>query len=365
MTAAPRGLATDVGRVPSAGPELDDAGRRRVAELLAGPVVSLHDHPIRLPDPLTTDSWREHSTGNRDTLGVEGLRRSGLDVVFASALADPSVDRLLEWSARLAPRTAEGVAVVDGWAAAQSFPGTAVLLALEDLDCVGRDLGVIDRLAEAGFRSAGLAYNGGNPLGGGLGQAVDPGLSALGRDAVRLLEERRVVVDLAHAGDRTTIAAAAVATRPVVVSHAGARALWPSPRMKPDDVLRAVADTGGLIGVEAAPGSTRVAGRPGHDLDAVMAHVEHVAGLVGVAHVALGPDTFFGDHAGLYAAAGWRPAPVPGHEDLPLPATVTGMENPGEAPAQAAAWLVAAGWSDADATAVLGGNALRVLEELL
>jgi membrane dipeptidase len=359
------GLAADVGRVPAVGPALDVAGRRRVAELLAGPVVSLHDHPIRLPDPLDAGSWQAHSAANRDTLGVAGLRGSGLDVVFASALADPSVDRLLQWAARLGPRAAEGTAVCDDWTVARTFPGTAVLLALEDLDCVGEDLGVLDRLADAGFRSAGLAYNNGNTLGGGLGQAVDPGLSALGRDAVRLLEERRVVVDLAHAGDRTTIDAAAAATRPVVVSHAGARALWPSPRMKPDDVLRAVADTGGLIGVEAAPGSTRVTDRPGHDLDAVMAHVEHIAGVVGVAHVALGPDTFFGDHAGLYGAAGWRPTPVPGHEDLPLPATVTGMENPGEAPAHAAAWLVAAGWSDADATAVLGGNALRVLEELL
>lgn len=135
--------------------------------------------------------------------------------------------------------------------------------------------------------------------------------------------------------------------------------------MKPDDVLRAVAATSGVIGVEAAPGSTRVEGRPEHDLDAVMAHVEYIAELVGVDHVGLGPDTFFGDHAGLYAAAGWAPQPVPGHEGVPLPDHVAGMENPAEAPRNAAGWLVRRGWADADIAKILGGNAERVLGTVL
>ena len=135
--------------------------------------------------------------------------------------------------------------------------------------------------------------------------------------------------------------------------------------MKPDDVLRAVAATGGVIGVEAAPGSTRVDGRPEHDLDAVMTHVEYIAGLVGIDHVGLGPDTFFGDHAGLYAAAGWTPQPVPGHEGIPLPDHVAGMENPAEAPRNAAGWLVRHGWTDGDIAKVLGGNAERVLDAVV
>lgn len=343
-------LAADVDRLPAYPLDLDEVQRARVSRLLEGTVVSLHDHPVRLPDPLSAESWAAHDATGVDHLGTEGLRRSGLDVVLASALAIPDLRRLVAWAGALRGQL--------------DATSTTVILALEDLGSVGGDVGGIDVLYDAGFRSAGIAYNDGNPLGGGLGQPHDGGLTRAGRDAVALMERRGMLVDLAHVGDTTSLQVTEVATRPVVISHAGARALWPSPRMKPDDVLRAVAATGGVVGIEAAPGSTRVDGREAHDLDAVMAHVEYVAELVGVDHVGLGPDTFFGDHAGLYAAAGWRPTPVPGKGDVPLPDHVAGMENPGEAPYNAAAWLVSRGWTDADIAKVLGDNAARVLAEV-
>ncbi|HEY3682687.1 MAG TPA: membrane dipeptidase [Streptosporangiaceae bacterium] len=358
-------LATDVGRLPDHPLGLDDAGRARVDRLLGGTVVSLHDHPVRLPDPLDARSWAAHAATGTDVLGEAGLRSSRLSAVLASALASDDLGGLTGWARALRGQLAASADLREALAWADvAGPRTAVFLALEDLGAVGADLNGIDALYGAGFRAAGLTYNAGNPLGGGLGQAVDEGLTALGRDAVRVMERIGMVVDLAHVGDRTSLDAAGAAGAPVMVSHAGARALWPSPRMKPDDVLRAVAATGGVIGVEAAPGSTRVDGRAAHDLDAVMAHVEYVAELVGAAHVALGPDTFFGDHAGLYAAAGWRPTPVPGR-DAPLPPYVAGMENPAEAPYNAAAWLVNHGWADADIARVLGGNAARLLGAVL
>lgn len=346
-------LAVDVDRLPPYSQDLTAAQRQRVERLLAGPVVSLHDHPVRLPDPLTPQAWAEQNTAGADHIGHAGLRASGLDVVLASSLAEPDQQRLLRWAARMRADTDP-----DG-------SGPQVLLALEDLGSIGEDLDGIPALHAAGYRSAGLAYNSGNALGGGLGQAVDGGLTRLGSEAVAVLNRLGMLVDLSHVGDRTSIDAAGASRDPVVITHAGARACWPSPRMKPDDVLRAVAASGGVIGVEAAPGSTRVEGRAEHDLDAVMTHVEYIAELVGVEHVGLGPDTFFGDHAGLYAAAGWAPQPVPGHEGIALPDHVAGMENPAEAPRNAAGWLVRHGWSDADITKILGANAQRVLDAVL
>jgi membrane dipeptidase len=364
---APYGFAADIGRLDPYPSVLDPAQAERVDRLLSGPVISLHDHPVRLPEPLNPDTWSAYSAANTECIGTAGLRSSGLNLVLASALAEPDQDRLLAWAGgmRDQARAAAGLTAVTSWQEARTGPQQALLLALEDLGSIGTDLSGIDQLYVAGFRSAGLAYNFGSALAAGLAEQNDPGLSALGRRAVAQMNALGMLVDLAHVGDRSSVEAAEASREPVVISHAGARALWPSRRMKPDPVLRAVAATGGVIGVEAAPGSTRVDGRAEHDLDAVMAHVVHIAELVGVDHVGLGPDTFFGDHAGLYAAAGWTPQTVPGREDVPLPDHVPGMENPGEAPRNAAGWLVTRGWSDEDIAKVLGGNAARVLGSVL
>ncbi|GAA4219699.1 dipeptidase [Actinocatenispora rupis] len=366
MTAPPVvPLATDVDRVPAHTPPLSAAQRDRSARL-ARDAVSLHDHPVRLPDPLTPESWAALADSGRQYVGDAGLARSGLAAVFASKLAGGTLDEALAYADALTASlaTARHAYRAVAWSEVRET-GTAVFAALEDLGPVGTDLSGLDTLYAKGFRSAGLAYNAGSALAGGLGEATDGGLTALGRDAVRRMAELGMVVDVAHVGDVSTVDTARYATGPVVISHAGARAVWPTPRMKPDDVLRAVADTDGLIGIEAAPGSTRSRrDGGGHTLDDAMHHLEYCAALVGVQHVALGPDTFFGDHLGLYDAAGWPRPAVPGLPDLDAE-YVAGMENPGEAVGNTAAWLVAHGWSDTDITAALGGNARRVLGAVL
>ena len=153
--------------------------------------------------------------------------------------------------------------------------------------------------------------------------------------------------------------------RPVLITHAGARAVWDTPRMKPDDVLRAVADTGGVIGMSAAPHTTLSAAHPRHTIESVMDHFEYCAALVGIEHVAFGPDTLYGDHVALHrifahllsigAARGPSFDPV---------AYVDGLENPTENFTNICGWLVQHGYSDADIRAVLGGNIYRTLQSI-
>lgn len=362
-------LAADVDRLPDHGPELTDGQRDRVTRLLAGgPVISLHDHPVRLPDPLTRESWTAHRTAGRDVLGYAGLAASGLTTVFTSALSGLELPALLRWLALLRAdlaHTDRARLATDATEALATDGPVRLVLALEDLTPAGEDLSNVEVLYGVGVRSAGITYNAANALGCGLGVTDDTGLTVRGRAAVRLMNAIGMLVDLGHVGDRTSIETAELSSRPVVISHAGARAVWGSARMKPDDVLRAMAATGGVIGIEAAPNSTRVSGRAEHDLDAVMRHVEYCAELVGVAHVALGPDTFFGDHVGMYAATGASPMPPPPGEPPATSGFVAGFENPGETHRNAAGWLVAHGWTDEDIHAVLGGNIARVVEEVL
>jgi membrane dipeptidase len=131
-------------------------------------------------------------------------------------------------------------------------------------------------------------------------------------------------------------------------------------------VLRAVADTGGVIGMSAAPHTTVSHAHPRHSIASVMDHFRYCLDLVGIDAVGFGPDTLYGDHVGLHTTfAGLlsiepRPgAPVP--DRVPY---VDGLENPTENFRNIAAWLVRDGFTDAEIGKVLGGNVLRALRAI-
>jgi membrane dipeptidase len=357
-------LAPDTGRLPPYD-GVPATALASAAELLVRyPAISLHDHPVRLPDPLTAQTWAAWRADGRELLGYAGLASSGWAGVVASALSTDDLGLVLRWAAFLREdvqqHRAETVfAAGPGGIPAAGGGPVAILLGLEDLNPVGTDLGVLPQLFDAGIRCGGLTYNDGNQLGGGLASNPDDGLTRLGRQAVSLMNDLGIAVDVAHAGDRTALDACRVSRAPVVVSHAGARAVWPTPRMKPDAVLDAVADSGGVIAVSAAPNSTLSAAHPRHSLESAMDHLTYLAGRLGAEHVALGPDAFFGDHIGLYEATGHRTTwATPPHEDIRY---VAGLENPGEAARNVTAWLLDRGWSEPDIARVIGGNVLRVL----
>jgi membrane dipeptidase len=362
--AAPVTLAPDTGRLaPYDG--LPAPVLARAGQLLARhPAISLHDHPVRLPDPLTAQTWQAWRADGREHLGYAGLAGSGWAAVVASALSTSDLGLLLRW-ARFLREDMQHHAREAAFAAGPGDIPVAgggpvgIMLGLEDLDAVGTDLGVLPQLFGAGIRCSGLTYNDGNPLGGGLASNPDDGLTRLGRQAVSMMNDLGIIVDVAHVGDRTALDACRVSRAPVVVSHAGARAVWPTPRMKPDAVLDAVAGTGGVVAVSAAPNSTLSATHPQHSLDSAMDHLTYLAERLGAEHVALGPDAFFGDHVGLYEATGHRTSwATPPHEEVRY---VAGLENPGEAARNVTAWLLDRGWSEADIALVIGGNVLEVL----
>ncbi|HEY5986264.1 MAG TPA: membrane dipeptidase, partial [Streptosporangiaceae bacterium] len=157
-----------------------------------------------------------------------------------------------------------------------------------------------------------------------------------------------------------------VSERPVLITHAGARAVWDTPRMKPDDVLRAVADTGGVIGMSAAPHTTLSAAHPRHCIDSVMDHFLYCADLVGIEHVGFGPDTLYGDHVQLHRifAHLLSLGRATGGPEFERVAYVDGLENPTENFANICGWLVRHGFDDETIRAVIGDNIYRVLRSI-
>jgi membrane dipeptidase len=232
---------------------------------------------------------------------------------------------------------------------------TAVAFDLEDCAPLGGDLDAVGPLVAQGVRTLGPTYNHANRAGGGCLDAVDDGLTPWGRDLVAEMNRCGMVPDGSHVGARTTLDMCAVSTRPVVFSHSNMRAVWEHPRNITDDQARAVADTGGVIGIT---GVGIFLGPNTPTLEAMVRHIEYAVGVVGVAHVGVSTDfsfdwqTFRDTVAAspeLYDDSYTRWGPM---EWMP-PETFVGL-----GPA-----LAARGWTDADTAAVLGENFRRVAAE--
>lgn len=240
-----------------------------------------------------------------------------------------------------------------------------LVLGLEAATPIENEIDRLDVLYGLGLRQIGIAYSDSNALGSGLAEPRDGGLTMFGRRAVRRMNQLGLAIDVSHSSPQTALDVCEVSERPVLLTHGGARAVWDIPRMMPDEVLRAVAGTGGVIGISAAPHTTVSATHPRHSIHSVMDHAGYVAELVGVEHLAFGPDTLYGDHVGLHTVfahlLGSAMSSAPPHERVPY---VDGLENPTENFANITGWLVQHGWADDDIRLVLGQNVLRALRSI-
>ena len=143
----------------------------------------------------------------------------------------------------------------------------------------------LDRLYDAGFRMAGFTHFFDNELGGSMHGLKKGGLTPFGRDILRRMEAKGMIVDIAHLSHAGVAEVLAMAKRPLVSSHGGVQATCKVNRNLTDDEVRGVAKTGGIIGIgywEGAICST--------DPRAAAKAMKHVRDLVGIQHVALGSD---------------------------------------------------------------------------
>lgn len=225
-----------------------------------------------------------------------------------------------------------------------------------------RNLAAFDAAYRRGMRSYMLTYNRMDHVGVGCTERVDAGLSRFGVDVVRHCESLGVIVDTSHCGYLTTMDACKVAKRPVNANHTCAKALSSVARAKPDDALRAIADTGGVIGVVMVPFFLSTDRRP--TLDRFLDHVDYLANLVGWRHVSLGTDwplQLTDDlHQKMIMAEaveiGFRPEDRVDASDRLL-----GFRDYRDLP-NVTRGLVKRGYSDEQVRGILGENALRVFE---
>jgi membrane dipeptidase len=377
-------LAAEVDRVAPYRVELSADEEARADRLIADTLmISLHEHlgvfPARIDD--TPDYVRE----GRMATAFEALSRAQWDAVFDNLMDGICqiesrsgwkwTEVLHDLGMRLADLAHQRDVVVARSVRdildAKRLGQLAWLASIEGAAMIENELDRIDVLYGFGVRMLGVTYSEANALGSGLKEPRDGGLTAFGRKAVQRMNRVGMLIDCSHTGDQTALDTIAASEKPIVLSHIGARALWDSSRLAPDEVLVACAEKGGVIGIEAAPHTTITRATRTHSIASFMEHFEYVRGLVGIDHVGFGPDTVYGDHVGLhrvYAArlslAESRKPRASASESFPAVEYVQGLENPTEASHNIPRWLVRHGYADEDIAKVLGGNVLRVLRDV-
>jgi membrane dipeptidase len=209
---------------------------------------------------------------------------------------------------------------------------TATVLAIEGAHALDDDPANVQAVFDAGFRMMSPSHFYDNAFGGSAHGLAKGGLTAAGREMVERMEALGMIVDVAHASAATIDDVLAMATRPVVASHTGVRGVADNARNLSDAHLRGIAATGGLVGIgfwDTASG--------GEDVAAIAQSIAYGVDVAGVEHVGLGSDF---DGA------------------VTVPFDATGMALITEA-------LLAAGLDEPSIAAVMGGNAMRVLAEVL
>jgi membrane dipeptidase len=219
---------------------------------------------------------------------------------------------------------------------------------------------------QLGIRMMHLTYNRRNMLGDGCGESADGGISDLGRAAIAEMNRTGVIVDVAHSGWRTSLEAAKASSRPMVASHTAAAAVNKNIRCKPDEVVKAIADTGGYVGVCCIPSFL------GGGIVAFLDHIDYLVKKFGADHVAIGTDVAHtspgkpGDGRPFGPARKQRTR----YEALWPKGALDGATDPG----RTLAWtnfplftvgLVQRGHTDDDIRKILGGNVLRVARAAL
>jgi len=214
----------------------------------------------------------------------------------------------------------------------------ACIIAVEGGEAIQGDLGVLRMLHRLGVRSFGLTWNQRNLLADGVGETrTGGGLTRAGVEAVRELNRLGILVDVSHLSEPGFWDVLEVTGAPVIASHSNARAICDHPRNLSDRQIRALAENGGVMGLNFCPAFVQA---EDPSVEHLLHHVDHIVSLVGVDHVGLGSD-FDG-----------------------ISATPRGLEDVTCLP-RFTQCLVDNGYSCEAVEKLLGGNFMRVMDEVL
>lgn len=326
-------------------------------------VVDTHDDLLM----LTTRRPRSHQAEYFRTDWLPQLRAGGVDVQVLPVFIDDEFRpegalrqtlKMVESGWTIAEGNPDDVAICLNGSdieAALASGRIALVLALEGCEAVGRDVELLSTLYRVGVRIASLTHFGRTLLADGSGE--DPAGSRLTRagiEAVAVMEELGLLLDVSHLGAVGVDHVLELARRPVIATHSSAYELRGHHRNLTDERLKGIAAGGGVVNVNFFAGFLSDE-RDGHTVARLVDHIEHVAQIAGVGAVGLGPDFLDQVFTELYPTVTSMIT-----EGVDAKQYVPGLEGPSGLPLVTEE-LVRRGWAQGDIRAVLGDNDLRLM----
>lgn len=322
------------------------------------------DYSVR---PPKSDQWLT-VPGSFTAADAARYRESGI-TVFALGHGPGDYERAIrffaDWNGFLAAYSdwLTRIDDVSDFARAKASGKTGVMITFQD-SAHFRSPSDVQTFFGLGQRLSQLTYNFNNRIGSGFLEQRDGGLSVFGLSILERMQQVGMAVDVSHCGDQTTLDALAAAKRPVIFTHANARALVPGHlRCKTDEAIQKMAKTGGVMGISFIRFMVR--DREPVTVEHVLDHMDYVAKLVGVEYVAIGSDLDVVGNANPIGG-GFDPKSQPNfaryqyHEDADGAINIKGLNHPRRV-FDLTEGLIRRRHSDADIRLILGGNAVRAL----
>ncbi len=327
--------------------------------------------------------------------GPKEIRASGLTAVVTDMSATqqvPTADGTPKWQRTFEATTRKMVAArqllrtmpdvflaTQGASIREAFKKkqTAVFFQVQGGgEIVGTELSRIDLLSELGLRILQITHHNDNPLGGGSLERTTSGLTKLGFDAVARLNSLDVIPDLSHASDQTGRDVLKTSKKPVIISHGAARAIVSNARCAPDEIIRGVADSGGVMGIFAM--SFWLTSDPVPTIESYIRQIRHVINVGGIDSVGIANDFPLSGEASVIEAKGDNAVAVknywpwwdsiaklgilgfdkrPGHVAIPELNNIARIQTIHDA-------LASAKFKSAEIEKIMGANWIRVLNSI-
>ena len=246
----------------------------------------MKQHTTLIIDALQYSNWSEKIFRQMNEGGVSAVH---VTICYHEDFQE-MVENIIAWNRRFEQYSElifHGLGV-DDVRKAHSEGRTAIFFGFQNCSPIEDNIGLVEVCHQLGARFMQLSYNNQSLLATGCYEGDDPGITRMGRQVIREMNRVGLVVDMSHSARRSTLEAIEISERPIAITHANPSFWFTALRNKSDDVLKALAESGGMLGFSMYPHHLK--GKSDCLLEDFCSMIARTAEMIGVEHIGFGSD---------------------------------------------------------------------------